>query len=139
MHVLVELIRIVDAGHDKRLGSADQRPQSSSVSLSDNIGRDAISACVPASGKLTSDKSTERHSLGDKDASTLLEANKPFARRLSPSIAFLTMLKLEFVSFFSGHLHSFEIVCKLNLLVKTLPLWIIAFEKLGFCTELKSI
>jgi hypothetical protein len=52
VHVLVQLVRVGDAGHVEGLGSTDERPERSTVDLRDDVVRDAVPPGVPTGGDL---------------------------------------------------------------------------------------
>jgi hypothetical protein len=132
MHVLVELVRVSDTGHVQGLSNTNERPQCRTVSLSDDVIWKTVTTGVPASGKLTTDLAAERERFGDEDASTLLELEEPLITFTSPDITLVGVLELEFVCFRFGNFDRLKVMCKLNLLLEGLLVWIISTEKFRF-------
>ena len=84
----------------------------------------------PSGWQLASDEAAERHSIRNGYACALLESDKSFAIRLSPGVALVTMLEIEFCGLF-GNFRRLEVVRKLKFLIKAFPLGLITFEELG--------
>ena len=133
--MLVKLVRVSDTRADKSFYSADEGPECSTISLSNNVFGNAITSSMPAGRDLTGNCSAKLEGLGNKDTGTLLQLNEPLSILSSPNVAFLIVLKLEFLGFNIRDLNWFKVVNKLNLLVKYLLVRIVATEKFRFCKD----
>lgn len=67
MNVFVQLVRIGDTGSHESISNGNKSPKSSSIGLSNDIGRNAKDFCVPASRQLTSNKAIEFDSFWNVD------------------------------------------------------------------------
>lgn len=132
MHVLVQLVGISDTGHVQGLSGTNESPQGATIDLSDDVSGDTISTGVPASWDLSTNETVELESLGDEDASALLELDEPLAFACSPDITLVTVLVLELFRIGLGRFERFQIVEKFDFLVEDLLLRIIALEQLRF-------
>jgi hypothetical protein len=113
------------------------RAQSSAICLSFDIGRDAISSGTPSSGQLTCNGTGELECLGNHNASTLLEFDRPLATLASPDVALITMFHLELLSFGFIHFNGLQIMNKFDLLVEHFLVRVIATEQLKLCKDYK--
>jgi hypothetical protein len=75
-------------------------------------GGNAVAPGVPSSWELASNDTIKRDGLWYKNAGAFLELEKPFTRRLSPGVAFVTMLELEFRRLILRNLHRLQVVGK---------------------------
>ena len=132
MHVLVQLIVISDTRHVQGLSSTNESPQGTTIDLSDDVSGDTISTGVPASWDLSTNETVELESLGDEDASALLELDEPLATFTCPDITLVAMLVLILLGLRLSSLEGLKVVDELDLLVEDLLLRIITTEELGF-------
>jgi hypothetical protein len=100
--------------------------------LSDDIRRNTISTSIPPSGDLST---TKFESLGDEDAGTFLELDKPLTGFTSPDIAPIAMFVFEFLRFSFSDLDGLQIVNEFDFLVEDLFVWVVAAEQLRFYGE----
>ena len=115
----VELVRVIDAGHDRGLSGANQRPQSSPVGPSNDISRDTVTPCVPTGWKPTSGETAELECLWDENTSALLEFDEPSAGFLSPNVALVAVLTLELLGSGFVRFDGLQIMVKLDFLMES--------------------
>jgi hypothetical protein len=105
------------------------------IRLSDDIRRNAIPTSTPPSGDLNRNSTTKFESLGDKDAGTFLELDKPLASFTSPETALVIMFVFEFLRFSFSDLDGLQIVNEFDFLDDDLFVRIVAAEQLRFYGE----
>jgi hypothetical protein len=89
----------------------------------------------PPSGDLTHNSMTKFESLGDEDAGTFLELDKPLTGFTSPDIAPIAMFVFEFLRFSFSDLDGLQIVNEFDFLVEGLFVRVVAAEQLRFYGE----
>jgi hypothetical protein len=87
------------------------------IRLSDDICRNAIPTSIPPSGDLNRNSTTQFESLGDENAGTFLEPDKPLTGFTSPDTALVTMFVFEFLRFSFSDLDGLQIANKFDFLV----------------------
>lgn len=130
--MLVELIRINDTGHVEGLSSAYKGPEGTAVGLSNDVCWNTVASSIPASRELTTDNAVELERLGNENARTLLELNKPLATLTSPNVALVAVLILELLRLDLRSFEGLEVVDKLDLLVEDFLVGVVAAEQLRF-------
>ena len=133
MDVLVELVRVGDAGLVEGFGSAHERPERNAVGLSDDVVGDAVATGAPSSRDLSGDGAAELERLRDVHAGTLLELGEPLPFLPGPDVALVAVLELELLRLRLSNLDRLEIVRQLDLLVEDLLLRVVAAEQLRLC------
>lgn len=132
VHVLVELVRVSNTRAIESLCRTDEGPERETISLSNDIFRNAITSSVPTGRNLTCDSSAELEGLRNEDAGTLFQFGKPLPVFSRPNVTLVTVLKLEFLRFGVRNLNRFKIMDELDLLVKDFLVRIVAAEKFRF-------
>ena len=99
--MLVQLVWIGDTRLVQGLSSVNESPKDHMICLSNDICRNAIPTSIPPSGDLNRNSMTRFESLGDEDAGTFLELDKPLTGFTSPDsdTVLVTMFVFEFLRF----------------------------------------
>lgn len=134
--MVVELVRVSDTRGVESFCGGNQGPQRGAVGLSDDVVGNTIASGVPTGGDLTSNGATKLKGLGNEDDCSFLQLGEPLIALARPDIAFIAVLKLEFLGLRVGNFDGFEIVEKLNLLVERFLVGVVAAEELRFCKRM---
>ena len=105
------------------------------IRLSDDIRRNAIPTSIPPDGDLNRNSTTKFEILGDEDAGTFLELDKPLTSFTSPDTALVTMFVFEFLRFSFSDLDGLQIVNEFDFLVEDLFVRVVAAEQFRFYRE----